>query len=413
MLQPLLETYQVFIDEHIQKITKDVVVIGVIGDEITDIVLDANFFQNEQEIQCDMCLYLRVKANLKQLKKLENLLKDFLKPIDPFKKLWIGLHDCDIYRKYIEKSFDKIHVQGSPIERLALCLKKTNELLLQLLSSQQITYDQITIGESLKLEEVEGDLEEEFDRINELMKCESSKGASSISGIKAMMSLFQAKPNVELALKACEVLEMTGCLADAAFAKLRSVCSKISTEEGKANLTAEKAIEYMNEIKSKLRYEELLKLDIFLLLEKITSSTAFYDFVKDQFFCRDRSISDAVQSFHTWYQVISTQLQDEDFGENVLRELSHAFTCIIPFMEKEQTLDQLLNELLKLNPSNKFLELQTVSANMHHILRWSVQAEVCYIHFKLCLYSGALIVQASLIFHGCHTVNQSSVALLL
>ena len=341
-------------------------------EEHVTVVTHSDFVPTRSSVAEGMCLYLKIETKLNHLKELTELLQSFLRPIVQYRNLWVGLHDCDIFRKYVEKMRHR-STYGRPIERLGSCLSATHQLLSQVLSSQKVTYDEITVGEQIQLEEVQGNLKVEFNKINNLINCGGSKN-QSLDGITAMVTLFQAKRHIDGVITACKILSMNGCLRDSAFQYIEMINDRIATNDGKRSLTSEQAIEYMKKIRTNLQYDVML--EFFPLFQRVVNSGPFHDFVKEQFFCSNRCISEAVDSFHTWHQIISTQLQNEDFGEHVLRELSHAFACIVPFMDKEQTLPDLLTKVLVLNPSSNFLELQTVSANMHHIQRWSTQAEV-------------------------------------
>lgn len=361
-------------------------------------------------------LILRSETKLNELVELAQSLQEFFEPIEPYKKILVGLHKCDVFINYVENipsDSEKTTTESTAaIKHLAFCLKETQHILSRLLTSKKITYDQITIGGKLKLENVQGDLDHEFDRINSLIECGGSKSISSLSGIKAMLSLFQARPNVIIVVQACRDRCMKGCLKDSSFKELESICDTIRTAQGKANLTAETAIEYMMKIKTILRYEKMQP--FFSLFQKVTTSSTFHDFVYEQFFKNNESVEnhhpcDPVESFHTWHQIISTQLQNEDFGEHVLRELSHAFNCIVPFMDKEQNFQELLDRVVKQNPSNNFLELQTVSDNMHHIKRWSIQAEVGVTNIYFCIYVVLIITMMK----KAYLVTYSKVALFM
>lgn len=375
MLQSLLESYQVSVPNEIQLKIRALLVLGEIS-ENDAVVLHADFSLAHRCIEeTDVTIHLRSEKHLKELKQLASLLQIFLQPIECYKDLWIGLSDCPVFLKYVESIAMEEGFEGTPIHQLADCLNRTKNLLSHILTSEEVTYYQITVDENLKLEDLEGNLAQDFDKINSVIVGERIE-QSSLQGVKAMASLFQAKPLICSVITACNNLDMTGCTNDESFQVLLNLYDCMNTRDGKANLTAMKANEFMEFVRITLHYDQIL--NYLTLFQGVANAETFHKFVQEEFCSSDRNISAAVESFQGWHQVISTQLQNEEFGEELLQQLSHAFNCIVPFLDKEQTLEQLLSKVLLLDPHSNFLELGNVSDNMHHIKRWSNQAEVCY-----------------------------------
>lgn len=317
-------------------------------------------------------------TSLVNLEDLNKSLQYTVKPIDPYKSLWVGLMDCDLFMMYAEELIQSKEVLVATT--LAQGLFKIKELLVQLLTSQLITYDQITIGGNLQLEKVEKHLNKDFERICRAVDREANRSVSTLRGIQSMIELLRAIPRARAVVNCCKQLSLKGCLKDQSFIDLSKIQEELASED-KVNLssvTAKLATEQMEIIRRTLHFDQMDTLDLFPLFQRVIDARTFYNFVQEQFFSGSHSLSSAVDSFRTWHQIISTQLQNEPFEEQVLHEMSHAFTCIVPFMDKRQSFQELLAKVLQVDPSNRFLELQTVTDNMHLIKRWSVQAEVRY-----------------------------------
>lgn len=326
-------------------------------------------------------VYLSVKAttSLNQLRDLNESLQSTVKPIDPYRSLWVGLKDCNLFMKYFEIFIDsKVLCGPNQFKQLASCFSKIKNLLNQLLTSELITHDQITIEGRVDIKRVYKYLNEDFERIYNAVAYEEEQSTSSLCGVKSMINLREALPTVGIVLKVCDELHLTGCTEDPKFIYLKDIYSSnvIEEEISMSSLSVKAATEYMKVVEDYLHYNEMLKLKLSPLFQCVLNARTFCDFIQDQFFSGNHTVESATDSFRTWHQIISTQIQNEDFEEQVLREISHAFACIIPFIDKRQSFDTLITKVLLVDPSNNFLELQTMTENMHIIKRWSVQAEV-------------------------------------
>lgn len=372
----LLSIYEVTLPESILHQIDHLV---IIGDANNEDVLDYPELRSrtQQCINDKTCLYVRTTVLLSDLESLFRAIQEYLEPIMPFKNLWVGLWNCEVFIEYhgaIALQYEHI---SDPLLRLQSTFRETRELLLRLLSSITITYGEITVNDHLNLEKLQGDVGRDFETIKCLIDYDEESSSECLVGIKAMVSLFQAKPIIKKIYDACQQLQITGCLEDKSLKTLKKIHDELNTEEGKRNLTAEQALNDISVVNHSLQLEELK--NHVALFEEVSKCSNFHRFVEEQFFFGERSLSAAEDSFRAWHQIISTQLQNLEYEEEVLRELSRAFSCIVPFMDKNQNLDDLISKVLKLNTSNSFLELQTVSSNMHHIQRWSSQAEVTII----------------------------------
>ena len=80
--------------------------------------------------------------------------------------------------------------------------------------------------------------------------------------------------------------------------------------------------------------------------------------------------------FQQQYQLITAQLQHEEYNETVLNHLYAAFKFISPFMDTHQNFQQLMSQVTNLDVTNEMKQLQTVNTNITLIQLWFSRAEV-------------------------------------
>ena len=101
-------------------------------------------------------------------------------------------------------------------------------------------------------------------------------------------------------------------------------------------------------------------------------SNAFYQFVHDKHFVGEKGQA----LFQQQYQLITAQLQHEEYDETVLNHLYAAFTFIFPFMDTHQNFHQLMSQVTNLDVTNEMKQLQTVNTNITLIQLWFCRIEV-------------------------------------
>lgn len=103
----------------------------------------------------------------------------------------------------------------------------------------------------------------------------------------------------------------------------------------------------------------------------VTDSAAFYQFVKEKHFYG----KEGQENFLKQYELITAQLQHEDYDEQVLNHLRAAISVISPFMEAT-SFTQLMKDVNLLNSVNCLKQLETVNSNITLIRLWFSRAEV-------------------------------------
>ena len=198
-------------------------------------------------------------------------------------------------------------------------------------------------------------------------------------GIKSILKLIQFSSYLENIIAVCVQYNLTGCLNDEGLDKLKDIHGVISSEEGKTQLTGVKSEEYLTEIRMVLALKECDEhcLNLFGMLR---DSTEFYQFLKEKNY---KGSTEGPNYFHQHHTLITQQLQHEEYNEQVLNHLLVAFRYISPFLESDQSLKQMMEQVYKnagdqatKYHSTAFCQLQTVNKNIHLVRLWFTRAEV-------------------------------------
>ena len=105
---------------------------------------------------------------------------------------------------------------------------------------------------------------------------------------------------------------------------------------------------------------------------KIADSVDFYHFLEEkQFTGRKGEVL-----FRQQFELVTAQLQHEEYNEIVLNHLFAAFKFISPFTDSGQSFSSLLKAVSSLDTTEGLTQLDTVKNNMHLIRLWFSRAEV-------------------------------------
>lgn len=302
-------------------------------------------------------------------------LKYFLSPLLEYRALWIHIDQFHLLRQYVD-SFLPGSDSTSSMQAFALALNKSRILLVKMIKGEDTTYRELTLNESIFPLKSKDDIDKELRTLSYLIKLSvtDDKFDKNVTTLMDMFSLLECADHVSNVSQVLSQFELQGCLKDETTVQLNTILEHCITDE-RHKLTPPVASGYLKTVKSALMLHD--SSDHMDLFEEIKNCDVFHKFITDQFFpTGQEDINQGKNSFQEWYGIISNQLQNVEFEEQVFHQLSLAFQYILPFVDKKQNLRQLMNAVIDLNSTNGFQELRTVSANMHHIERWSAQAEV-------------------------------------
>ena len=355
----------------------------------------------------DISLSITKSVSLFNLKRILKDLTAFLKPIANQMDMLVffHLHKSEIFEKHLLNELESImteslakktqwtsgnlhsstarflthprktsqHPQekGIPITTLQRGLDQVKCLLVNIIKGTA-TYSDIVISGKFDLETLNA--EDEFTILSEsshLLKVnpDSWKG---LDGVKCMLELFQFASHIIQIKQVCEQYGLEQCLQDENLKKIISFVEELKLKQSRDFLTPIEAKKRMGFIKEVLCLGQSMNYNSLDIFPAVADSAAFYQFIKDKKFFGSKGQA----IFYEQYQLITAQLQHEEYDENVLNHLMPAYQLIVPFMEANIKFTDLMNKLTNLDTTNGLKQLKTVNENVTLISLWFSRAEV-------------------------------------
>lgn len=198
-------------------------------------------------------------------------------------------------------------------------------------------------------------------------------------GIKHILELFQYSQQISKIPSVCEQYGLHLCLSDPKLKELMEIVNSVKTAEDRANVTGQIASHHITKIQEILKFRDIdpsIAKNCLKLFSSVANCAEFYQFVKEKGFASDRT------AFSSQVELITAQLQHEDYNETVLNHLMPAFQYITPFLDTEQDLTKLMDKIVELgvglsfDSRNHFCQLETVNSNITMIQLWFSRTEV-------------------------------------
>ena len=189
------------------------------------------------------------------------------------------------------------------------------------------------------------------------------------SMLELMQELSQYVPYIQAIHSVCEQYQLQGCLEDSQLVELCQLLKDLNLEGNHAKVTPLDASKMMEKVKKILYLGNEAYLQLFTTM---VESTVFCRFVSEKQFVGEKG--QAV--FRQQYQLITAQLQHEEYNETVLNHLYAAFKIIEPFMDTQQSFQQLMSHVTNLDVTSGVKQLRTVNSNITLIQLWFSRAEV-------------------------------------
>ena len=339
-------------------------------------------------------IFLSMKVDFVKLKVLVSQLKKELTPLKKYEDMFIKLLNDDMFRTYLQIELTRLTSDGKvvSIEVFQSALSKTQSFLKTVILGEDVTYESLTAMGRLDISALTSDLDQSVDvivAVLEIKDCDK-KG---VKGIKDMLNLMKHKSMMKKMLVVCQ----DKCQKDESFLVFENIVKYLETNT--KDLTPKNATDMMKNV-NKILSE---RWDSLKLFECVESATDFHMLIQKNFFgvhklvespSHDQVFAEALsmqgnlemtdekalEAFRSVYVIITQQLQHviEEYDEQVLNQLEHAFLYILPFMDISQTFSCLLEKIMKLDSSRGFKELQNVAGNMNLVSQWFSQAEVMF-----------------------------------
>ena len=261
--------------------------------------------------------------------------------------------------------------EGIPIKVLQRALDGVKDLLLKFVKGTA-TYSDIVADGTINLETLK--TEEEFailTKFSDLLEM-NRDNCEGLDGVKSMLDLFQIIYNIGQIKEVCEQYGLEKCMKDESLQRMLVIAEELKVEQSRAKLTpidAKLKMTYVKEALCLAHHSKYSCLDVF---PAVANSAAFYQFIRDKQFVGSKG----QEIFREQYQLITAQLQHEEYDENVLNHLRVAYEFIAPFMETDISFSDLMGKVTKLDVTHGLKQLETVNENITLIRLWFSRAEV-------------------------------------
>ena len=254
---------------------------------------------------------------------------------------------------------------------LVKALALTESILIKL-NAGEATYNEITAEGKIDLTMFNVDTELKV--LNEYIihYKPTLKSESRLSGVRNMLELFQYTDKIFMIHKVCEQFQLQGCLGDKSLIQLIRISEDHAPRQRREVLTINDATDTLKIVKYLLFEKQDEDSGCLKLFDAVADCKAFHQFLKDRQFVGDQGS----EVFYQQFNLITAQLQHEEYDEQVLNHLCAAFPLMFPFMDTNQNFQTLMKSVIKLNTTNGFKQLYTVNSNIFIIQMWFSRAEV-------------------------------------
>ena len=266
---------------------------------------------------------------------------------------------------------DQSALEGLPLHVLHKATNHTHDLIMRLIQGTA-KYSEIIAEGEMNLESL--NIEQEFNALHSFLAYLNISMASheGLAGVRCMLELFQYIHLIWTIHSVCEQYQLQGCLKDIQLLELCELVKDLNLKENCAKLTPLDASKIMKSVKKILCLDSMPFPHCLELFTAVQDSAAFYQFVCDKRFVGIKGKDVFLQK----YQLITAQLQHEEYDETVLNHLPAAFAIIEPFMDTHQNFHQLMTQVINLDVTNGLKQLQTVNTNITLIRLWFFRTEV-------------------------------------
>ena len=275
---------------------------------------------------------------------------------------------------FVPSSFSKEDdkAQMKARDNLVRALSNTQQLVRRIMLGKA-TYSEIVAEDETMLKGL--DLEREFAVLHNYGQHTNLAEAtySGLEGVRSMLELFQYTTHIKNIRNVChQYSTLKGCKDDPKLEELCDITKDHIRSEDRSKMTPMKAKEKMSQVKQILCLKEGTSSKCMDIFAAMADSANFYQFVRDKQFHGQQGQA----IFRQQYELITAQLQHEEYDESVLNHLLVAFKIITPFMDSSKNLTSLMQEITSLNATHGFKQLNTVNSNITLIRLWFSRAEV-------------------------------------
>lgn len=420
-LSSLLGAYGIAFPPHIQhSISTHVIFPGrnaILSKQHLQWKLASNFF-GQSKLKIENALSITKETTLKDLIDLNEHINSFLQPISACLDVLVffQIYSCKLFSNYFQIQFqtckqnhsvkfpsESFPLLATPVENSSIlpCLQKAalnSKGMLDELLNGTARYAEITGGFSLDLMHI--DVENEVNVLRQFFSLfEPQKSQEGLSCIHDILQLLKVSVSIQNIHDVCQQYQLQGCLTDIQLKELITIADGISNDEKRADLTPAVAAQELKRLCSILCLSPKSDFACFKLFSAAANSSEFYKFITEKKYTGPKGR----QVFQQQYQLVTAQLQHEQYNDTILNHLYAAYELIVLFTDQEQSLHDLMSAIASVNDICAGLKhLETVNANISQIYLWFSSTEVSGIYsLSVCTHCSILLFLFRMIVCRC------------
>ncbi len=389
-LLSLVNRYGVYLPTNVLSCVEEFVVFP--GDTRKEHQLVQNSLRFKKFMPHDSDIVLRVTRNfhLDKLSCLVNELSSYFDIPDLDVLVYFNLNPSVVVDTYITYNIDQINTSTSssskriPYEfgkkvsvsvlQASLCETK---MLLEQIVLGKTTYEELIAHGALNLENL--DIDKEFTLIEKYFASvqKSFDCRQGLDGVKSLLELFQYSKHVGHILNTCQQYKLDRCLKDEDLLELQRLVEPVESEQSRSKTSLIQATDSMKHIKQLLCFERRKCSNYLEVFPAVADCVEFFQFLHEEYFYDDHGRA----RFHEQVQLVTAQLQHEEYNERVLNHLVAAYNVMLPFLHSEQSFEDLMTKVASLDVTSGLKQLVTVRENIMLIQLWFSRTKVSFCTF--------------------------------
>ena len=304
--------------------------------------------------------------SLNKLNDTVEALHSFLKPVHKFLP-FIEYFHCN--KSQLFDTFMKqvsVRKEQDSMQRLVYVIEYIKRRIDKIMAGDGVNYDDIRIMCSLS----QINCQKEMDVLHNFPEYKTSGVSSFLGEINDVKTLLLFQSSIEFVVTLCNKFELKSCLNDQTFEKVKSINDVLLSEDRKLQMQLSEASDYLKTIRQVFKssavecFSDEERKPYLELIAELAESEKFHLFLRSHRFLSERRL------FHDKLQLVTTQLQEEEYGSEVIDQLLPAFTLLSPLDENIEFPALIDHIFQQENPSHYRKQLQMVNSSMEGIHVW-------------------------------------------
>ena len=323
-------------------------------------------------------LQLRKSVSLHELDILMSEAMKFLHPVKQYLPFFDHFHlkSSQLFAAYMSQHMPQSG--NATVEHLKKALPAIHADIEVLLKGK-------TTRQSLMLRSIDDkSIQEEIEKIISYRDFTVHKDSKIIQHISNAMMVPGVIEGVKCFLQFCKSFELEVCIKSEQYCRLQELCEEVD-DASIQQITLEEATKTVDSIKEVLESSgQVVRLEhlsaVFQVLS-VNSSQLKDFFIENNFTTK----GEGQHWFQQKYELVTQQLQHEEYNAEVLNNLYAVFLVLAPLNNHELTFSEVLEMITRMDRASIEAQFNTVRSNIDLIKTWFSRAEVYIVYLK-CFY---------------------------